>query len=160
MGEIKKCLRLILFGNWASSLCDWMNISHPTHLPHSQNKQTNRQLTRGEPVWGSKFDKWELEECSFKRGNVVIKWQPFPQLLFLGPRWLPSSQMLKGQDHGFWREVSLGGRTGASSCLLPSQHIGRGRFLTDSLNVNHGGVLLLHSSSVSLHFSWSWPQSE
>lgn len=32
---------------------------------------------------GSKYDTWELEECSLKRGKVaVIKWQAFFQLLF------------------------------------------------------------------------------
>lgn len=139
-----------------------MNISHFTRLLWPSKKKKNTQLTRVEPVLGSKFDKWELEECSFKKGKVaVIKMAAFfSSYCFWSQDGCPQ-QMLKGQDHGFWKEVSLWGRTGASSCLLlPSQPIKRERLLTGSLNVNHGGVLLFHSSSVSLHFSWSWPQSE
>lgn len=51
-----------------------MNISHFTRIPpHSKKqKQKQKQLTRVEPVLGSKFDKWELEECSFKKGKVAV----------------------------------------------------------------------------------------
>lgn len=132
---MKKCLLLILFENWASLFCDWMNISHPTHLP------TKKTAHKGEPVWGSKFDKWELEECSLKRGKVaVIKMAAFPQLLFFGAK-MAALAAVAGRARSWLLE---GGEfregPGASSCpLFPSQSTGKGKFLTGSLNVNHGG---------------------
>ncbi|KAB1266611.1 hypothetical protein Cadr_000018674 [Camelus dromedarius] len=57
--------------------------------------------------------------------------------------------MLKGQDHGFWREVILAeGQEHPAFSHPPS--IWKGEVSTGSLNVNHGGVALLHSSSVQL----------
>ena len=103
-----------------------------------------------------------IRGVQFKKGKSCHhqNGSPFPSYCFLGPRWLPSQLMLKGQDHGFWREVVWreGQEQPPASSHPPSKR--KGRFSTGSLNVNHGGVSLLHSSSVSLHFSWSWPQSE
>lgn len=103
-----------------------------------------------------------IRGVQFKKGKSCHhqNGSPFPSYCFLGPRWLPSQLMLKGQDHGFWREVVWreGQEKPPASSHPPSKR--KGRFSTGSLNVNHGGVSLLHSSSVSLHFSWSWPQSE
>lgn len=114
-----------------------MDISN---IPTSPPPQRKNQLTKGEPVWGNKFDVgvrgvWFQKEkdCFNQNDSLSLSY------CFLGPRWLPSDLLWRGQDHGFWREVSLG-RPGASSCLLlTSKYTERGRFLTGFLNVNHGG---------------------
>jgi len=89
-----------------------------------------------------------------------LRWELNPSYCFPGPRWLPSlvaerarSWLLEGGE--------LGGRT--RSILLPPLTLPvyrKGEVFDRLLNVNHGGVSFLLSSSVSLHFSWSWPQSE
>lgn len=68
---------------------------------------------------------WELEEYDFKgRKTVLTNDRLSLSYCFLGPRWLPSDLLWRGQDDGFWREVSLG-RPGASSCpLLASKYKG------------------------------------
>lgn len=64
--------------------------------------------------------------CHYLDGSFILA------TVFRGQDGCPLSR-LKGQDHGFWREVSLGEGPGASSCLvLSSESIGRGRFLTGS----------------------------
>ena len=159
MGELKKCLLLTLLDNWASPRCDWMNIAHP---PTSPQTHKNKKLTRGEPVQGSKSDQWELEECSLKRGKVVaLTTAAFFPATVSGAKMAALSTEADGARSWLLEGGGLGRGAGASSCLpSPSQRMERGGFSTGSLNVNHGGVSLLHSSSVSLPFSWSWPQSE
>lgn len=96
-GELKKRLLLILFDYRASPLCDWMNVSQPTHLPPPK-----KQLTRGEPVWGSKSDKWELEECSLKRGKAITIWMgALSQLLFSGAKMAALSRGWQGKIMAF-----------------------------------------------------------
>lgn len=119
---------------------------------------------KGEPVLGSKFGKWELgEECSFKKGKSCCHQTSafFPATVFWGQDGCPLNRYWKGKIMAFGGRWVWGERQEhlpASS--YPPNLYKWGRFSTGSLNVNHGGVLFLHSSSVSLHFSWSWPQSE
>jgi hypothetical protein len=89
---------------------------------------------------GEQFDKWELEECSLKVGKVaVIKMAAFlPATVFWGQDGCPLSNCGEGKIMAFG-EVSL------RRSLLPSPSLPvyrKGKFLTGSLNVNHGGVTL------------------
>lgn len=72
---------------------------------------------------------WELEEYNFKKEKDCFNQNDSLSLsyCFLGPRWLPSDELWRGQDHGFWREVSLG-RPGASSSPSWPPGIRRGGF--------------------------------
>jgi len=45
-------LLLILFDDRASPLCDWMNISHPTHLPAPKKKKKKKNSPQGEGKFG------------------------------------------------------------------------------------------------------------
>lgn len=88
------------------------------------------------------------------------KWQPFSQLLFSGAKMAALSKDVERARSWLLEEDEFGRRDRSIPLPLILSDYTEGRFLTGPLNVNHGGVLLLHYSSVSLHFSWSWPQSE
>lgn len=85
----------------------------------------------------------------------------FPATVFWGQDGCPLNRCWKGKIMAFGGRWVWGeGQEHPPAFSYPSSLYKRGRFSTGSLNVNHRGVLFLHSSSVSLHFSWSWPQSE
>ena len=91
---------------------------------------THKKLRRGEPVWGSKFDKWELEECSLKRGKVaIIKMAVlFPATVFWGQDGCPLNWCWKGKIMAFGGRW-FGGRDRRS--LLPPHTLpanGKGGF--------------------------------
>lgn len=83
-----------------------------------------------------------IRGVQFKKGKGCHRLDEsfIPSTVFRGRDGCPLMR-LKGQDHGFWREVSLGGE--GPGILLPPLTLllyRKGEGFDRLLNVNHGGV--------------------